>query len=62
MISRCSERSAIANGVERAAAEIDTTVPASPGNSAQYASTVMPPSDGPMTDASLRMPSERTTS
>src|SRR5688500_3730465 len=62
MISRWSERNAIANGVERAAAEIDTTLRAASGNSAQYASTVMPPSDGPMTAANLRTPSERATS
>ena len=41
------------NGCERAAAEIDTTLRASSGNNAQYASTVMPPSDGPTTAASF---------
>jgi hypothetical protein len=35
MISRCSERSAMANGVERAAPEIETTLRAAPGNKAQ---------------------------
>ena len=62
IISRCSERNAIENGAERAAAEIDTTLRVSPGNSAQYASTVMPPSDGPITAASFLMPSETATS
>ena len=56
IISRCSERSAIANGVERAAAEIEIRLFANPGNIAQNACAVMPPSEGPITPARVSRP------
>jgi len=61
-ISRCSERSEMANGLAAVAPEIDTMLRATPGNWAAKARTVMPPIEGPATQATVSMPSWRSTS
>ena len=60
MASRWIERSAIANGAAAAVPEMHSSRRAAPGNSATYASTTMPPREGPITVSRRVMPSERT--
>ena len=61
-ISRCSARSAIACAEALIAPEIEINASTSCAYWTQYASTVMPPSDGPMTQATRAMPSARSAS
>ena len=47
MISRCSERNAVAKGMDRVADEMISSPSESPGKRISNASAVMPPMDGP---------------
>ena len=62
MASRCSERSAMANGEAAGLPEMLTTRRATPANCVAKASTTMPPSEAPTTAESFSMPSVRMTS
>src|SRR6185437_1353857 len=56
------ERSAMAKEDAASVPEMLTRRRAAPGNCAAYASTTMPPSEGPMTVSTRWIPSERATS